>query len=59
MQNENTFLIRYGLTPFVSHAKVADRSVFTINSSEGGKMISHAESLIASNFGTSAAVYVA
>ncbi len=59
MQNESTFLIRYGLAPFVSHVKVSDRSVFTINASESGKMIRHATSLIVGSYGDAAAVHVA
>lgn len=59
MLNENTFLIRYGLTPFVSHAKDAEKSVFTIRSSESGKMIRHATNLIVGNYGETAAIHVA
>ena len=59
MYNENAFLIRYGLTPFVSHAEDAGRSVFTIRSSESGKMIRHATSLIVGNYGETAAIHVA
>ncbi|MBO6946559.1 MAG: hypothetical protein JJ855_01170 [Rhodospirillales bacterium] len=59
MSKENTFLVRYGLNPFVSHARDEGRSVFTIRSSENGKMIRHARSLIVDSYGEATAIHVA
>lgn len=59
MYNEKNFLIRYGLSPFVSHARKDGRSVFTICASESGKMIRHATSLIIDRYGHAAAIQVA
>lgn len=59
MKNEDTFLITYGLHSYVTHARVSGQSVFTIGAPAGQKMIRHARSLLANNFGKSAAIRVA
>ncbi len=58
MKNEDTFLITYGLHSYVSHARVGDRSVFTIRAPAGAKMVRHAQTLLKGNFGTAAAIRV-
>ena len=58
MNNENRFLIAYGLHSFVTHTKDGDKSVFTICGLEGQKMIRHAKSLIAGSYGETAAIQV-
>jgi hypothetical protein len=59
MNGENTFLITYGLHPFVTHAKDDNKSVFTIRSFEERKMIRHATRLITGAYGKAAAIQVA
>ena len=56
MPNEETFLVTYGLHSFVTHARPAGDSVFTIGSWAGRKMIHHAAGLIADTYGRGAVI---
>lgn len=54
MSNEHKFLITYGLQNFVTFAPTDGKSTFTIQGHESQKMVSHAMTLIAESYGTSA-----
>ena len=56
MPNEETFLITYGLHSYVTHARPAGRSVFTIGAQAGSKMARHASGLIADTYGRNATI---
>jgi len=59
MNNEHNFLITYGLHNFVTHALSEGRHTFTICGLENPKMIHHAKSLIAGNYGKVATIQMA
>ncbi len=59
MSNEHKFLITYGLHNFVTHAKSAEKHIFTICGLESQKLIKHAESLITGRYGDTARIQVA
>ncbi len=59
MNNEQSFLINYGLHNFVTHAQRAGKHIFTIRGMESQKLISHARSLIAGSYGNAAHIQVA
>jgi len=54
MNNEQSFLITYGLHNFVTHAQSEGKHIFTIRGMESQKLISHAKSLIAGSYGHAA-----
>jgi hypothetical protein len=56
MNNEQNFLVVYGLHNFVSHARAAGKSAFLIRRQESRVMIDHAKSLIKGSFGETAAI---
>jgi len=58
MKNENTFLVKYGLNPYVRHGKDDGRSTFTIHAAESPTMICHATSLIVGHYGADVAIQV-
>lgn len=58
MPKEETFLVTYGLHSFVTHARPAGCSVFTIGAQAGRKMVRHATGLIADRYGRSAVIRV-
>ena len=51
MNNEQHFLVTYGLHHFVSFTGRGDKGVFTICREEGQKMARHAVSLITGRYG--------
>jgi hypothetical protein len=57
-ESEEAFLVTYGLHSFVTHARPAGRSIFTISAQAGSTMARHAENLIADIYGRSAAIRV-
>ncbi len=59
MNNENTFLVKYGLNPYVRHGKDDGRGTFTIRAAEGQVMVSHATSLIVGHYGDNTAIQIA
>jgi len=59
MSKEKDFLITYGLHNFVTHARGAEKHIFTIRGMESQKLISHAKSLIAESYGNAAHITVA
>lgn len=59
MNNENNFLITYGLHNYVSYVRDGEKRVFTICREEGQKMTRHAASLIAGRYGTNTKIFVA
>jgi len=59
MNNENTFLITYGLHNFVTHTQSDEKHIFTIRGLESQKLISHAKSIIAGRYGNAANIQVA
>lgn len=58
MNNENNFLITYGLHYYVSYARDGEKCVFTICREEGQKMTRHAASLIAGRYGANTNILV-
>jgi len=59
MSNENKFLITYGLQNYVTFAPASGKRIFTIQDRESQKMVSHAMTLIAENYGASADIQLA
>ncbi len=59
MDNEQSFLITYGLHNFVTHAQSEGKHIFTIRGMESQKLISHAKSLIAGSCGNAARIQAA
>jgi len=59
MNNENNFLITYGLHGFVNYTQVEEKFTFTISRLEGQKMIDHAKSLILGKYGQAADILLA
>jgi hypothetical protein len=51
LNNENRFIIRYGLHNFVNFDKAPEKRAFVINGMEGRKMINHAKRLIKGAYG--------
>jgi len=58
MNTEHAFLITYGLHNFVTHAHNEGHHTFTIHAMENPKLVTHAKSLIAGNYGQDTTVRV-
>jgi len=59
MNNEQKFLITYGLQNFVTHNQTNGQCTFTIRGLENQKMIRHATSLIVGSYGEAIHIQVA
>ena len=54
MNNEDKFLITYGLQNFVTVTATTENRIFAIEERQSRKMVSHAKMLIAENYGATA-----
>ncbi len=54
MNNEDKFLITYGLQNYVTVTATNEKCVFAIEQRQSRKMVGHAKMLIAENYGASA-----